>query len=285
MRRINRWLGMFLSLMLILSMIPSALAADIQPKDAADALYTLGLFGGTGTNSDGTPVYELDRAPTRNEAITMLVALIGKTEDAQAGNWDIPFTDVEPWAKPYVGYAYAHHLTSGLSATTYGGNQPITASQFLTFVLNALGYESGTDFQWDQAWVLTDRLGITGGKYSAQNTTFLRGDVALVSWAALDAKENGKDTTLAQKMINEGVFTSSQYESAKKGSGQQGGGDTQPPVKQEGTFVGSLESDKYHYPSCRHAEKILKENEIWFDTAAEAQQAGYSPCGVCHPGT
>ncbi len=285
MRRINRWLGMFLSLMLILSMIPSALAADIQPKDAADALYTLGLFGGTGTNSDGTPVYELDRAPTRNEAITMLVALIGKTEDAQAGNWDIPFTDVEPWAKPYVGYAYAHHLTSGLSATTYGGNQPITASQFLTFVLNALGYESGTDFQWDQAWILTDRLGITGGKYSAQNTTFLRGDVALVSWAALDAKENGKDTTLAQKMITEGVFTSSQYESAKKGSGQQGGGDPQPPVKKEGTFVGSLESDKYHDPSCRYAEKILEENEIWFDTAAEAQQAGYSPCGVCHPGT
>ena len=215
MRRINRWLGMFLSLMLILSMIPSALAADIQPKDAADA----------------------------------------------------------------------HHLTSGLSATTYGGNQPITASQFLTFVLNALGYESGTDFQWDQAWILTDRLGITGGKYSAQNTTFLRGDVALVSWAALDAKENGKDTTLAQKMITEGVFTSSQYESAKKGSGQQGGGDPQPPVKKEGTFVGSLESDKYHDPDCRYAKKILEENEIWFDTAAEAQQAGYSPCGVCHPGT
>lgn len=236
MKRMNRWLGLFLSLILILPVIPSAFAADTQSKASADALYTLGLFGGTGINSDGTPIYELDRVPTRNEAITMLVALIGKTEQAKAGNWDIPFTDVEPWARPYVGYAYAHQLTSGLSATTYGGNQPITASQYLTFVLKALGYESGKDFQWDQAWILTDQLGITDGKYSAQSTTFLRGDVALVSWAALDAKENGKNNTLAQKMINEGVFTSSQYEAAKKDSGQQGGGDTQPPVKTEGTL-------------------------------------------------
>ncbi len=284
MKRINRWLGVLLSLILILPVIPSAFAADIQPQQAADALYSLGLFGGTGVNSDGTPIYDLERVPTRNEAITMLVALIGKTEQAKAGNWSIPFTDVEPWARPYVGYAYTHQLTSGISDTTYGGSQPVTASQYLTFVLKALGYESGTDFQWDRAWVLTDELGITGGRYASQNASFLRGDVALVSWAALSAKENGKDSTLAQKLINEGVFTSAQYEAVSQNSGGQSGGDSQQPVKKEGTFVGSLESDKYHDPSCRFAEKILKENEIWFDTAEEAQRAGYSPCGVCHPG-
>lgn len=283
MRRIKSWLGALLALVMLWAVIPAAAAADMQPKEAADALYTLGLFSGTGVNSDGTPAYDLNRVPTRNEAITMLVALIGKTEEAKAGSWTIPFTDVEPWARPYVGYAYAHQLTSGLSATTYGGSQPVTASQYLTFVLKALGYESGTDFQWDQAWVLTDRLGITEGRYSAQTSAFFRGDVAQVSWAALSAKENGKGNTLAQKLMNEGVFTSAQYEAAGQGSGQ-GGGSVQQPVKKEGTFVGSLESDKYHDPNCRYAKKILKENEIWFDTAEEAQHAGYSPCGVCHPG-
>lgn len=54
-------------------------------------------------------------------------------------------------------------------------------------------------------------------------------------------------------------------------------------VKKEGIYVGSLESDKYHYPSCRFAEKIISENEIWFDTVGEAQSKGYSPCGVCNP--
>lgn len=284
MKRGKQWLGVLLVLVLMLSAVPGALAAPSQPEEAADALYTLGLFGGTGVNSDGTPIYDLERVPTRNEAITMLVALLGKTEQAKAGTWTTPFTDVEPWARPYVGYAYAHQLTSGLSETTYGGNQPVTASQYLTFVLKALGYENGTDFQWDRAWVLTDRLGITGGNYSNQNTSFLRGDVALVSWAALSAQEKGTTGTLAQKLINEGVFTWTQYEQAANGhTSQSGGGDAQQPVKKEGTFVGSLESDKYHDPNCRYAKKILKENEIWFDTAAEAQAAGYSPCGVCHP--
>ena len=55
------------------------------------------------------------------------------------------------------------------------------------------------------------------------------------------------------------------------------------PVQSSGTYVGSVESDKYHVPGCRFAKKILPENEIWFDSAEDAQNAGYSPCGVCHP--
>ena len=51
----------------------------------------------------------------------------------------------------------------------------------------------------------------------------------------------------------------------------------------EGQFVGSTKSDKYHYPSCRWAEKILPENEIWFASSEEARAAGYVPCGVCNP--
>ena len=54
-------------------------------------------------------------------------------------------------------------------------------------------------------------------------------------------------------------------------------------VKTTGTYVGSLESDKYHYPDCRHAKRILTENRIWFDTKEEAQAAGYTACGVCKP--
>jgi micrococcal nuclease len=50
-----------------------------------------------------------------------------------------------------------------------------------------------------------------------------------------------------------------------------------------GQFVGSLESDKYHYPSCRWAKKILPQNEIWFSSSQEARRAGYVPCGVCKP--
>ena len=47
--------------------------------------------------------------------------------------------------------------------------------------------------------------------------------------------------------------------------------------------MGSVESDKYHYPTCRHAKKITDANEIWFTSAADAQSHGYIPCKVCDP--
>lgn len=53
--------------------------------------------------------------------------------------------------------------------------------------------------------------------------------------------------------------------------------------KSSGVYVGSVDSDKYHNPSCRFAKEILPENEIWFDSAEEAQNANYSPCGSCRP--
>ncbi len=59
--------------------------------------------------------------------------------------------------------------------------------------------------------------------------------------------------------------------------------DTTPTTAKSGQFVGSLESDKYHYPSCRWAKKILPQNEIWFSSSQEARAAGYVPCGVCKP--
>ena len=55
------------------------------------------------------------------------------------------------------------------------------------------------------------------------------------------------------------------------------------PVKNEGKYVGSIDSNKYHYPTCRLAEKILKENQIWFDAVEEAEKLGYEPCGICNP--
>lgn len=48
-------------------------------------------------------------------------------------------------------------------------------------------------------------------------------------------------------------------------------------------YIGSINSDKYHYPACRWAEKIKPENEVWFSSAEEARKAGYKPCKMCKP--
>ena len=51
---------------------------------------------------------------------------------------------------------------------------------------------------------------------------------------------------------------------------------------ESGTLVGSIESDKYHYPTCRWVDEILPENETWFADAADAESKGYTPCATCH---
>ncbi|OGZ34917.1 MAG: hypothetical protein A3A94_02800 [Candidatus Portnoybacteria bacterium RIFCSPLOWO2_01_FULL_43_11] len=48
------------------------------------------------------------------------------------------------------------------------------------------------------------------------------------------------------------------------------------PAKQ-GKFVGSINSDKYHWPWCPSAKNIKPENQIWFNSEAEAKAAGYKP--------
>ncbi len=52
-----------------------------------------------------------------------------------------------------------------------------------------------------------------------------------------------------------------------------------------GPFVGSKNSDVYHVPWCPEAKKINPENRVNFNTAADAQAAGYRPCKVCRPPT
>ena len=56
-----------------------------------------------------------------------------------------------------------------------------------------------------------------------------------------------------------------------------------PAAPSEGRYVGSIKSDKYHHPTCRHAKNILPENEIWFKDTGDAKAKGYVPCGVCRP--
>ena len=83
----KRILSLLLTMILMLGVIPvTAFGASAEKTAAADTLYDLGLFSGTGTDTNGKPIYDLDRAPTRNEAITMLVTLLGKRK--------------KPWRRP-----------------------------------------------------------------------------------------------------------------------------------------------------------------------------------------
>ena len=56
-----------------------------------------------------------------------------------------------------------------------------------------------------------------------------------------------------------------------------------PDTVVESTYVASRKAKKYHRPSCQYAAKIKDENLVSFDGTAQAQAAGYAPCGACKP--
>ena len=54
-----------------------------------------------------------------------------------------------------------------------------------------------------------------------------------------------------------------------------------PDTKLDPRVVVSKNSDKYHYSWCSGAQRIKSENQIWFNSAQEAEAKGYVLAGNC----
>lgn len=178
-----------------------------QEERLAADLKALSLFKGVSDTN-----FDLNRAPSRVEALVMLIRVLGKETDALNGVWRHPFNDVPSWANEYVGYAYVNGLTNGISTTEFGtGNA--NAAMYLTFVLRSLGYSDngGADFTWNDPFSLAKTIGILPSCVDTNN--FWRADVVSVSYAALQVAIKGSEQTLAQKLISLGVFTQELFDS------------------------------------------------------------------------
>ena len=242
---------------------------------AAQNLHSLGLFMGDGLLADGSPNFALDRQPTRAEAITMFVRLIGGGEYAHFWEWHMPFTDVPSWARPYVGLAWYFGLTSGISETEFGSHQPVTAAQYITFILRALGYVSEVDFRWSSSWTLSDAKGITDGRFHpGTNHAFTRGDLALVSFNALNGTFAGTDITLAYLFVLEGVFTLAQAQAAglAVGTGEVVIIPTPTPTPEPSAIADEFERRVFELTNIERRNHGLPDL-VWDDRLAQAARA------------
>ena len=211
--KIRGGLSLLLCLVLCLGTAGAAGNRDLTSQEGqAIRLERLGLFLGVGEDENGFTDFDLDRTPSREEAVTMLVRALGKgTEAAEMGKTH-PFTDVPAWADGYVSYAYDQGLTKGTSDTTFGAGDTATGAMYVTFMLRALGYADGTDFTWDDPWALAEDCGILPERVDRE--AFLRADAVDVTAAALSAKLKGTDATLAQKLIEEEAISQVAYDRA-----------------------------------------------------------------------
>lgn len=190
-----------------------------SPSSAVDypaiaaALKTLGLFRGSDTGYGQG--FDLEKAPTRTEALIMLIRLLGEENAALACTAQHPFTDVPDWAEAYVAYGYSMGYSNGVWADTFGSSQPASAEMYVEFLLRALGYSSTAQTDISDSPARAQRAGVlTAGECSTLSANeFLRADVAYLSFYALEAT-TGSGGTLADSLSARGIFQPSAYRAA-----------------------------------------------------------------------
>ena len=186
---------------------------ELQYEPYADALHHLGLFNGSDKG------YELERSPSRQESLIMLIRLLGEESAALAADPITPFSDLTDWVdgQRYVAYGYRMHYTNGTSNTTFSPTAGATLEQYLTFVLRSLGYKDGVDFQWDStSRDLAAEIGLLSREElsAIARDGFKRDHVVAISYRALDCDLQNGSGTLADRLVDAGVVTRRQLEQA-----------------------------------------------------------------------
>ena len=184
----------------------------VQPQrpDYAETLRQMNLFQGM---AGGDP--QLDGRPNRAQAAVMMVRLLGAEQDAQSLVRLHPFVDNVPtWATAHVGWLYDKKYTFGTSATTFSPAQMVSHSQYLAFLLRAMGYEDGVDFRYEKIDAFALSLGIiTQNQLKALTARpFLRADMVNLSYAALGHKLRGSNQTLLEYLFSQGVVARKSYD-------------------------------------------------------------------------
>lgn len=204
MRNLKRVLSLTLaSVMLLGMMVVGSSAADYADvtsehnTEAIEVLQAAGIM--VGDNGNFNP----DKNVTRNEMAVVMSNLMQYRVATYAGS--SPFTDVPAWAADYVAACYTNGITSGMTATTYGGDKSVTTGQAALMLMKALGYfQYPNDFGDD--WLLaTTRLGsyidLFNGVEAGVREPMTRNDVAklvlnTLESAMVEADDNAINVTV-----------------------------------------------------------------------------------------
>jgi hypothetical protein len=198
--------------------ILSSKVSDIQSlrsksTSLANELYKLGLFVGTGTDSNGQPIFELDRPLTRMEALALIIRLLGLEKTALAYTGVNTFTDVPEWGDRIAAYAYQAGITVGINDehTLFAPDQIVTYQEFTAFLLRVINYyEKNSDFLYENALQKAVDIGLCSA--AEQNSVkaagqYLRADAIISLIDVLFTTMKQTNTTLIDDLAAKNVIT------------------------------------------------------------------------------
>lgn len=148
----------------------------------------------------------------------LFIRLLGEEDAALACTAKNPFSDVPAWADRYAAYAYQQGYSNGVGDGKFGTALMISPQEYVEFILRALGYSSTS--HTDLSTTLNDARTagvLTSGEYnSLRSTTLLRAHLVYISYYALSTPMASENSTLADQLIRDSVFTASAFDNAQK---------------------------------------------------------------------
>lgn len=191
----KKTLSLLLALVLVLGSFSSVFAAKPETDvEVAELLQELGILLG---NASGDLM--LDKDLNRAEAIVLLSRLMKAEDTAKKFPVDdLPFDDIaSELYQHYVAWAFANEYTSGKSATKFDPEGDLTAQQFATFLLRALGYEIDAK-AYETAFETAVELGLFEGLNLEKETVLKRKHMAMMTFNALYVPMKDSEVTLGE---------------------------------------------------------------------------------------
>ena len=213
MKRMKRVLSALLATVLAVSLftVPTT-AATSEETLQAKVLYELGLFKGYDTSGTN---FGLDDSMTRQQALVILIRLLGEEKAALAWTGEKPYSDVpsDSTMLPYIGYAKDKGYTKGIGNGKFGMGQLANMNQMTTFALRGLGYsDADGDFTIATSVPFAKTLGVLDSDKPVAN--FDRGNAVDILFGAIGANVKGQEYDLLSKLMNQGAVTQAQYDKA-----------------------------------------------------------------------
>ncbi len=193
----KRKLSLLLAVIMILGSFSFAFAAEETAAETAGAfLKKVGVL--EGINGD----LKLEDNLRRQDAVVLVARLHGAEEEAKAYSPEgLTFTDFkDPYYRPIIKWAVDKGLVEGHTAERFGFNEDVTAQQYATILLRALGYNDkvATKEGYEKALEEAKALGILEGVEVEDATVVTRGLMAQMTYNALGVKMKDSDKTLAE---------------------------------------------------------------------------------------
>lgn len=195
----KRRLSLLLAVVMILGSFTMAFAAEESAEAKAGAfLKEVGVL--EGINGD----LKLEDNLRRQDMVVLIARLHGAEEEAEKfPTEDLKFTDFkDPYYRPIIAWAVANELIEGHTPERFGFNENVTAQQYATVLLRALGYNDKVADKEGYAKALEEakELGILENVEVENDTVITRGQMAAMTFNALGVKVKDSDKTLAEKL-------------------------------------------------------------------------------------